>query len=170
MYNFKMGTRMLQDRKNIRNSTFTLFNTQLEDEMEISSHAAKKLRKAYYEGNLDLLFRDNKTKDLFLELLEAGYIVEETQLSNLSDYVFLGNSIHHNFPLSNFSIELTNGCNLQCKHCYGSFPQSPRFQFVPFDWIKQSLNELNALHVRRIALTGGESTIHPHFLEIAMFF
>ena len=170
MLYIKAGTRMLQGQSNIRNSTFALFNTQLEEQFEISSYAAKMLRKAHNAGNIDSLLYNTKTKDFILELLEAGFIVEETSTSASDDYTFLGTPIPHRYPLSNLSIELTNGCNLQCRHCYGSFPQLSKYEFVPFDWIKQSVDELNALHVRKVALTGGESTIHPHFLEIAMFF
>lgn len=170
MYVLKAGTRMIQDRKNIRSSTFDLYNTQLEEELNISFFAAKMLRKAFSKNSLDELPNNNKTKELFFELLDAGYIVEEPQSSDACDNIFLGEPFHGHYPLSSLSIELTNGCNLRCKHCYGSFPQTPKFQFVSFDWIKKSINELNALHVKRIALTGGESTIHPHFLEIAMFF
>lgn len=111
-----------------------------------------------------------KTADFFNELLEAGFIVEGVPPLDLVDHIFLGEPIQYRYPLSTFIIELTNGCNLRCQHCYGSFSQTPKSEFVPFEWIKQSLHELNALHVRRVGLTGGESTMHPHFLEIATFF
>lgn len=94
---------MLQGQSNIRNSTFALFNTQLEDQFEISSYAAKMLRKAHNAGNIDSLLYNAKTKDFILELFEAGFIVEEAPTSVSDDCTFLGTPIRYRYPLSNLA-------------------------------------------------------------------
>ena len=37
---------------------------------------------------------------------------------------------------------------------------------IPVAWIQDSIPALNQLHVQNISLTGGESTLHPNFLDI----
>lgn len=169
MYYLRSGTRMLQDRKNICDSTFTLYNTQLTEKAEITTYAARLVRRAYRNSNFDKM-RNNKYTSVFLEqLIEMGFIYEQESYVQKTHAIYLGKRLKHHFPLTALNIELTNMCNLSCRHCYGSFSEVLKPEFVPFEWIKQSLADLNSLHVRKIALTGGEATIHPQFLDIAIF-
>lgn len=161
---------MIQGRKNIFDSTFSLYNTQLNNQLEINYSAAKLLRTAYAADNLDELRDDIKTREFFDTLQKFGFFVESDSSIASARHVFLGRPIHYRYPLSSLSIELTNGCNLRCKHCYGDFHQTAKFQYVPLDWIRKSIDDLNSLHVRNIGLTGGESTIHPDFLDIVTLF
>ena len=63
------------------------------------------------------------------------------------------------------SIELTDFCNLMCKHCYGSFGLENK-SFAPLDKIKKLLYELNECRTIMVELTGGECLTHPDFKEI----
>ena len=58
----------------------------------------------------------------------------------------------------------TNACNLRCKHCYqraGSLSTELTLQ-EKLDVIKQ----LDQAEVAAVAFSGGEPTIHPHFLTV----
>lgn len=170
MYYLRSGTRMLQGRQNTYKSTFTLHNTRLQEQAEIGAFAAWLIRSAYKIGSFEILEKTRATRAFLHQLIDMGFICEgETISDSKSSTIYLGKKLNHHFPLTAFNIELTNMCNLHCKHCYGSFPNTIKPEFVPFEWIKHSLNDFNRLHVRKIALTGGEATTHPQFLDIALF-
>lgn len=160
------GTRMVQSRDNKASSSFTLFNNRLNDELEISFYAAQILRKAQKKGDMDVIKMNPQTEQFYDELKDAGFIQDQISEYELPYHVYLAKNLHSWFPLSAFNIELTNICNLRCQHCYGSFSETAVPQFVPLEWIKDSIKDLNELHTRRIGLTGGEATLHPNFLEI----
>jgi len=71
------------------------------------------------------------------------------------------------FRPTHMSIELTNGCNLTCRHCYrGSSPaQDCR---LPTDRTIALLDEMRAAEVSSVELTGGEPTFHPDFDRILL--
>ncbi|BBF43918.1 radical SAM domain heme biosynthesis protein [Lachnospiraceae bacterium KM106-2] len=64
------------------------------------------------------------------------------------------------------SIELTEACNLRCKHCYGSFGESEARRYMKLEIAKKLLDDLNALGVVTIELTGGDITVYPFLQEI----
>lgn len=169
MYSLRIGTRMIQNRQNICNSTFTLYNTQLDEEAEIGKYAAKLIRKAYRSGDFSFMKRNEYTNYFLEQLIDMGFIYEKELNKEEKETIYLGQCVKHNYPLTALNIELTNICNLHCKHCYGSFSETMQSKFVPFEWIKESIEDMNSLHVRKVALTGGEATIHPKFIDIALF-
>lgn len=63
------------------------------------------------------------------------------------------------------SIELTDFCNLACKHCYGTFCAGNK-GFIPLDKVKKLLAELDECRTIMVELTGGECLTHPNFQEI----
>lgn len=65
------------------------------------------------------------------------------------------------FP-THVSIELTDHCNLVCRHCYRN--SSPALKtFIPTGSILQILDELCLFGVKTVELTGGEPMTHPDF-------
>lgn len=71
------------------------------------------------------------------------------------------------YPL-HFAIELTDACNLKCKHCYRD--SSPGLSNrLPTERLLSVLNDLHENGVHSIELSGGEPTYHPDFLEILAF-
>ena len=58
-----------------------------------------------------------------------------------------------NSGLQIVEIELTNDCNLKCKHCY---VDKSNFMEMSSDHVFELINELNKLMVHRIVFTGGE--------------
>lgn len=69
---------------------------------------------------------------------------------------------------SHFLIELTDACNLKCRHCYReSSPQNKRR--LPTKQLLGILQDMSENGVSTVELTGGEPTIHPDFKEIFRF-
>jgi MoaA/NifB/PqqE/SkfB family radical SAM enzyme len=169
----KSGTRMLQTQQNIRDNTFTLFNTQIDKKIEINRFAAKLLRslQSSFENRSyqNSIFSTLERIEFKNQLIDLGFISEVDEFD--TDYaVYLASNCNDNFPLTNLNIELSDMCNLRCKHCYGSFSNKKNTKNISYELIKSSLSELNKMHTQSISLTGGEATIHPNFIDIAMFY
>lgn len=62
-------------------------------------------------------------------------------------------------------IEVTEKCNLKCKHCYGSFGLKKEV-FIPIEKLKQFIEELSKLGIYRFDLTGGEVMLYPYLEEL----
>ena len=173
MFIIKSGTRMIQTRQNIKDDTYTLYNTQLDKKLIINAFAAKLLRKFHSSNqtNHDSVFNTSDKMKFKKQLIDLGFIIEiDGNVGSMDNTVFIVNRSQYSHPLTAFNIELTNICNLRCKHCYGSFSKTLNSEFIPYEWITTSLSELNTLNTQTIALTGGESTIHKKFIDIAMLF
>jgi MoaA/NifB/PqqE/SkfB family radical SAM enzyme len=61
-------------------------------------------------------------------------------------------------------IELTNRCNLRCRHCYDE--RHTGTGDLPLELIQKVLREGRSCGIKELAFTGGEATIHPQFHEI----
>jgi radical SAM protein with 4Fe4S-binding SPASM domain len=74
---------------------------------------------------------------------------------------------HKYYPM-HFAIELTDACNLRCKHCYRE--SSPDLSHrLPTLTLINLLHELHKNGVHSLELSGGEPTIHPDFIQILDF-
>lgn len=72
-------------------------------------------------------------------------------------------SINHFTPL-HFAIELTDHCNLFCKHCYRK--SGPALDnFLPTEKLLSLLDDMKNHGVTSVELTGGEPMTHPDFLK-----
>lgn len=160
------GTRMIQTLSSIKTHTYLLINNTLDDYIEIGEDAANLLRKIYKNNSID---NNEEELEFSKKLLDLGFFSKE-KWNQEDDFVYLGKRYKDRFPLTSLNIELTNACNLKCEHCYGEFSDCYKKNFLSYSWIKESLEDLNRLHVKNVALTGGEATMHPYFQEIAMFF
>ena len=65
------------------------------------------------------------------------------------------------------AIELTNTCNYMCPFCYKNATRAG--EFISDDTILE-LNRIISNRVYNILLTGGEPTIHPHYLDYILMF
>ena len=71
-------------------------------------------------------------------------------------------------PLSQLYAYLTEGCNLQCRHCW----LAPKFDAegkeqatLPLEMFEQVMREAKPLGLQGVKLTGGEPLLHPEFIE-----
>ncbi len=62
-------------------------------------------------------------------------------------------------------LELTDRCNLQCTHCLRAINVDRRD--LPRDLAHAILDEAHAAGFTTLVFTGGEPTLHPHFVELA---
>lgn len=66
-------------------------------------------------------------------------------------------------------VQIDERCNLHCAHCFVSATR--RGATMPYQQITEVLiPRLAACRVERVTLTGGEPTIHPHFLDVVRAF
>ncbi len=64
-----------------------------------------------------------------------------------------------------FMVEITDFCNLRCRHCYrGSSPDCENF--FPVESLKRVFQQMRENGVTSVEITGGEPLTHPEFLEI----
>lgn len=80
-----------------------------------------------------------------------------------------------NHPLNKITLELTDRCNNNCKHCYimtggtgescGTEHEGP----LDFEKIQDILTEARILGAQGIHLTGGEPLLHKNFTQILTF-
>ncbi|PNR96544.1 radical SAM protein [Petrotoga olearia] len=66
------------------------------------------------------------------------------------------------------SIELTDGCNLNCKYCYRR-EDIRKSTFIDSEKLKVMVEKLNKETLSMVEITGGEPTLHPHFTEILKY-
>lgn len=93
-------------------------------------------------------------------------------LSSLAEKGWFSSSPHINFEssskLDSMYIQITEWCNLQCKHCYswnGSrFPREYSFR-----QIKSLVDQAVGLNCKTLVLSGGEPLLHPQFSEIIQY-
>lgn len=164
MYKIKNGTRMIQTRSDRKNKRYRLYNNRTGNELVLNNIAAALLRRYYNADAIDKMSKSIFAGTLFKELLNAGIMIDSTTASN---GIFLSKRCKYRLPLTALSLELTNACNLNCIHCYGAFGSPKQTQLIPFQWIRNNIPVFNDLNIRKIALTGGESTLHPDFIQIA---
>jgi len=62
------------------------------------------------------------------------------------------------------TIEMTDNCNLVCKHCYRN--AGPGMDnYLPWDVLQRAIEDFYEMGVKTIEMTGGDPTMHPHFDE-----
>ena len=71
------------------------------------------------------------------------------------------------FPLESMVLELTNRCNLTCRHCiYGHRVDPALRAYLPLTLIERVVAEAVTIGGREVYLTGGEPSLHPDFLAV----
>jgi len=103
-----------------------------------------------------------KTISFITDLSEAGYILyadaSSKRIINITDVPDIC------YP-NNIVFELTDFCNLRCKHCYrGS--DSSNTDYIDAELLVAVVAELSRFGLRSVHLTGGEPGAHKDFLYI----
>lgn len=58
-------------------------------------------------------------------------------------------------------LEITQNCNLICRHCYEGSSRGVRIPHMLFDDFKYAVDCINSIGIERIQLVGGEPLMHP---------
>lgn len=133
-------------------------------------------------GLLDGTKEQNTIHDIILSKLQTASKKErqivitniDTVIDHFSDYIdispslslrknFIFGDLEHEYPYE-LSIELTNSCLLECKHCYKEASSCKHTTINTTSLI--SFLEQARDKVHTIQLTGGEAMLHPDFWKI----
>lgn len=63
-------------------------------------------------------------------------------------------------------IEITQNCNLICRHCYEESSRAQKMPEMSFSDFQHVVNELQSVGVNRIQLVGGEPLLHSHIEQL----
>ncbi len=66
-------------------------------------------------------------------------------------------------------LQITNRCNLRCKHCFVISEKCHKTQELSFKKIKKILKEFEKMQGLRVLITGGEPLLHSDFRKINDF-
>lgn len=113
----------------------------------------------YFHPDILPLFEGVNSGELDPAIVDfSSYIVEEP--------VVCIDNFHLSAPLISF-IEVTNLCNLSCKHCYAmSGPQEKRTGEMTTETIFSAIDDLGRAGALQLFLTGGEIFSHPDAVDI----
>lgn len=64
------------------------------------------------------------------------------------------------------SLEITNMCNIQCLHCYGSYGAPEKHSYFSIEQANLILEQLDEINIEIVELTGGDVTVNPYFAQI----
>lgn len=71
----------------------------------------------------------------------------------------------HKIPIYG-SADITNACNLKCRHCYWWKNWKPSNELTPGQWRTIIREKFKKARIFRVALTGGEPLLRPEVIEI----
>lgn len=112
----------------------------------------------YDEKNLKDIFDDDFINQLF-ELKILTY-KKQKNINNIKKI-----TTYNNVRLF---VELTNKCNLRCKHCYGSFDYK-NDKILNLDKLKKVIHDASSNGTYQLDLTGGEPMLYPNLIELLSF-
>ena len=134
-----------------------------------------KIPHQYNDGQIVALLPDGRV-EFFDESVEAEILSINAEKKPFDPGFFTRHIISDplvdldNFYLSGPAIafiEITNFCNLTCKHCYAfSGPKDKREDELTREEILDLLDQFEELGVLQVFLTGGEVFAHPNAVEI----
>lgn len=151
-------SRVIRSEESKRTDTFVLQNPTLEEQLVIS-RKAKNFLSNYKKGSIFNLLPSNR---LFVsELRKMGF------WNSSDEDVFICDE-YDGLPLSSLNIELTNSCNLNCVHCYGSFGVPIESRTISLSQIEELLMDLDVLNTQQVTLTGGECLLVKDIDSIAL--
>ncbi len=119
---------------------------------------------------LDQFIKDSVNYDEFMAAFENDG--DREYFKNIIDTLIRYGLIQDSESESHYLVilELTNRCNLQCKHCCMSAQKidSCSDPFSTDDW-KKIIDKLEGLNIDCLTITGGEPMIRPDFFEISEY-
>lgn len=118
------------------------------------------MKSATYNDNIEKVLE--KVKGFLKQLIDIygikiGYQNHAKKVK--VDVIEFGNI----YPIS-ASVELTYMCNLRCKHCYGNYGTNA--QYMSIENAIHLLEDLNAMGIKNIELTGGDISVYKGIEKI----
>lgn len=116
------------------------------------------------EGLLDILAtEDRSVGEEMLESLQELDALQETS-ENCETRVFPESFDPY---LESITIDITSQCNLRCRHCYvGDFLGAGKGSDLTTEQWKRVIDDIAAMNVRSIGITGGEPTVREDICEL----
>lgn len=101
----------------------------------------------------------------FIISLSSKYAIEVENkfIENEKEFIIIKN-VEYEYPVV-ASLEVTNNCNIKCRHCYGEYGEKD-IQNMPLDLGCKLLEELEELGVKIIEFTGGDVTVYREFASL----
>ncbi|MGB9709895.1 MAG: radical SAM protein [Thermodesulfovibrio sp.] len=130
------------------------------DELYSIDEKALKILKSIETGNL-LNINGKDEKEFITYCINEGILTEKPQKRIKT--VIKQSPIP---SLRYLELQITNQCNLRCKHC---FVERDKPQSLSFEKIKKILKEFEQMQGLRVLITGGEPLLHPEFEKINDF-
>jgi len=132
----------------------SLFNGLKTYEEIIQSLADK-----YSESFLSI---ESKVKPFMNQMTKQyGYTIKEQSEPIVKDVIL---SNYANYYPTVASVELTDKCNVRCKHCYGGYSVKNK-KMIPLKDIYCILESLGEIGISILELTGGDPTMYPYTSE-----
>ena len=97
-------------------------------------------------------------------LIKKGLCRKSLNDEQLSDWQML--KTYDNIYYSSLNIRITGKCNFNCKHCFNAADINRDTSEWSMSEIIKLLDEAKECGIHSIILTGGEPTLHPHFIDI----
>jgi radical SAM protein with 4Fe4S-binding SPASM domain len=91
------------------------------------------------------------------------YIYDENILGDMGK---IEHCYDHNSKISKIFLDITNKCNIRCRHCFTDAKNNPNIKELNTDDIKKIINDLVKLNINRLALGGGEPLVRPDIYEL----
>ncbi len=103
---------------------------------------------------------DMHSRQFVQYLVEAGLIVHKENLlpKRFNETV--------KFYAEFVWIEITQNCNLTCRHCYEGSSREKKLPEMSFEKFIEIIDQLQILGVKRIQLVGGEPFVHPDIVRM----
>ena len=122
--------------------------------------------------NLCVIYNDSKENvqmvvNEFLNNLKIEYGIEisESKKKEDSRVKIIGTDSY--YPKA-ASVELTERCNICCKHCYGNFGKEKK-QDLELENAKKILANLRNIGVTTLELTGGDVSVYDNLLDVLQY-
>lgn len=120
-------------------------------------------------ADFSALHPDNKLSAMdavsFLQAAERTGMIDARETPAKLSGVRVCGSFDHFYP-EHTTVELTNNCDLFCRHCYRSSSAQAEL-FIDRGPLLRYLEDFYAHGGAIVELTGGEATLHPDFFTIA---
>ncbi len=151
-------------------STFILIDSLSGDHFELDEKQTKVLlacNGTLTKRELTKRFNYPGVEEFITNLLRMKVLIETSERRQGP----ILRSITSKLPLTDALLEFTGVCNLECKHCYNARFNSEFWikQELPLQEWKKLIDQMDALGIRRIQLSGGEPFTKEYWDEIVAY-